>query len=66
MHLNQERSKKLANFIFRKKIIIEMKKLLLIPLLMMSLNALAQNIMTPELLWKLGRVTPLGLCILSQ
>ena len=30
---------------------------------MMSLNALAQNIMTPELLWKLGRVTPLGLSI---
>ena len=45
----------------RKKICIEMKKLLLIPLLMMSLNALAQNVMTPELLWKLGRLTPLGL-----
>ena len=28
---------------------------------MMSLNAMAQNVMTPELLWKLGRVTPLGL-----
>lgn len=27
----------------------------------MSLNAMAQNVMTPELLWKLGRVTPLGL-----
>ena len=40
-----------------------MKKLLLIPLLMMSLNAVAQNVMTPELLWKLGRVTPLGLSI---
>ena len=38
-----------------------MKKLLLIPLLMMTLNAVAQNVMTPELLWKLGRVTPLGL-----
>ena len=38
-----------------------MKKLLVIPLLMMSLNAMAQNVMTPELLWKLGRVTPLGL-----
>ena len=38
-----------------------MKKLLLIPLLLMSLNALAQNVMTPELLWKLGRLTPLGL-----
>ena len=38
-----------------------MKKLLLIPLIMMSLNAVAQNVMTPELLWKLGRVNPLGL-----
>lgn len=38
-----------------------MKKLLFIPLLLMSLNAMAQNIMTPELLWKLGRVTPLGI-----
>ena len=38
-----------------------MKKLLLIPLLMMTLNAVAQNVMTPELLWKLGRVTTLGL-----
>ena len=28
---------------------------------MMTLNAVAQNVMTPELLWKLGRVTPLGL-----
>ena len=45
----------------RKKICIEMKKLLLIPLLLMSLNALAQDVMTPELLWKLGRLTPLGL-----
>ena len=27
----------------------------------MSLNAMAQNVMTPELLWKLGRVTPLGI-----
>ena len=38
-----------------------MKKVLLIPLLMMSLTAMAQNVMTPELLWKLGRVTPLGI-----
>ncbi|MDI6032256.1 S9 family peptidase [Flavobacterium sp. LB2P84] len=38
-----------------------MKKVLLIPLLMMSLNAMAQNVMTPELLWKLGRVAPLGI-----
>lgn len=38
-----------------------MKKALLIPLIIMSLNAMAQNVMTPELLWKLGRVTPLGI-----
>ncbi|MFV8365342.1 alpha/beta fold hydrolase [Flavobacterium sp. XS1P27] len=38
-----------------------MKKILIIPLLMMSLTAMAQNVMTPELLWKLGRVTPLGI-----
>lgn len=38
-----------------------MKKILLLPLLMLSLNTMAQNVMTPELLWKLGRVTPLGL-----
>ncbi|MBA4275296.1 MAG: S9 family peptidase, partial [Flavobacterium sp.] len=37
-----------------------MKKILFITLTMMSLNATAQNIMSPELLWKLGRVTPLG------
>ena len=29
----------------------------------MSLNVMAQNVMTPELLWKLGRVTPLGISI---
>lgn len=28
---------------------------------MMSLNAIGQNVMSPELLWKLGRVTPLGI-----
>ena len=38
-----------------------MKKALLVPLIIMSLNAMAQNVMTPELLWKLGRVTPLGI-----
>lgn len=27
----------------------------------MSMNAVAQNVMTPELLWKLGRVSPLGI-----
>lgn len=43
--------------------IYKMKKVLLIPLLLMSLNVAAQNVMTPELLWKLGRVTPLGLSI---
>lgn len=45
----------------RNKTTNKMKKLLLIPLIMMSLNAVAQNVMTPELLWKLGRVNPLGL-----
>ena len=40
-----------------------MKKILLIPLLLMSLNAVTQNVMTPELLWKLGRVAPLGLSV---
>ncbi|SHM79503.1 S9 family peptidase [Flavobacterium xinjiangense] len=38
-----------------------MKKILFTTLIMMSINAMAQNVMTPELLWKLGRVTPLGL-----
>lgn len=38
-----------------------MKKILFTTLIMMSLNAMTQNVMTPELLWKLGRVTPLGL-----
>mgnify|MGYP006167769469 CR=1 FL=1 len=38
-----------------------MKKVLLTTLIMMSLNAIGQNVMSPELLWKLGRVTPLGL-----
>ncbi len=28
---------------------------------MMSLVATSQNVMTPELLWKLGRITPLGI-----
>lgn len=40
-----------------------MKKILLTTLTMMSLSAMAQNVMTPELLWKLGRVAPLGLSI---
>lgn len=38
-----------------------MKKVLLTTLIMMSLNAIGQNVMSPELLWKLGRVTPLGI-----
>lgn len=29
----------------------------------MGLNAISQEVMTPELLWKLGRVTPLGLSV---
>jgi dipeptidyl aminopeptidase/acylaminoacyl peptidase len=38
-----------------------MKKTLLLMLTMMGLTASAQNVMTPELLWKLGRISPLGI-----
>jgi dipeptidyl aminopeptidase/acylaminoacyl peptidase len=38
-----------------------MKKLLILTLGIMGLSANAQDVMTPELLWKLGRVTPLGI-----
>jgi dipeptidyl aminopeptidase/acylaminoacyl peptidase len=38
-----------------------MKKIVLITLTMISLNAMAQNVLSPELLWKLGRVTALGI-----
>jgi dipeptidyl aminopeptidase/acylaminoacyl peptidase len=51
----------MSNFNLYKKSIFTMKKILFTTLIMMSLNAMAQNVMTPELLWKLGRVTPLGL-----
>ena len=38
-----------------------MKKIVFITLIMMSLIATAQNTMSPELLWKLGRLTALGI-----
>ena len=38
-----------------------MKKLLILTLITMSINAVAQNFMSPELLWKLGRLSPLGI-----
>ena len=38
-----------------------MKKILLTTLTMMSLSAISQNVMTPETLWKLGRVSVLGI-----
>ncbi|PZX95095.1 S9 family peptidase [Flavobacterium aquariorum] len=38
-----------------------MRKTIFLMLTMMSLTASAQNVMTPELLWKLGRITPLGI-----
>ncbi|MCG2610193.1 S9 family peptidase [Flavobacterium sp. SM15] len=38
-----------------------MKKLLILTLGMMGLTASAQEVMTPELLWKVGRVTPIGI-----
>jgi dipeptidyl aminopeptidase/acylaminoacyl peptidase len=47
-------------FIFYQKSFIYIKKTLL-TLTMINLNAVPQNVMTPELLWKLGRITPLGI-----
>ena len=38
-----------------------MKKILFLTLTLISLDAMAQNVMTPELLWKLGRISPLGI-----
>ena len=38
-----------------------MKKLFFIILSTMSIAASAQQVLSPELLWKLGRVTPLGI-----
>lgn len=39
-----------------------MKKLLILTLITMSVNGIvAQNLMSPELLWKLGRISPLGI-----
>jgi dipeptidyl aminopeptidase/acylaminoacyl peptidase len=38
-----------------------MKKTTILILSIISLNAMSQNIMSPELLWKLGRVSVLGL-----
>lgn len=40
---------------------MKMKKLLILTIGMMGLTVSAQEVMTPELLWKLGRVTPLGI-----
>ena len=38
-----------------------MKKILFLTISMIGLTATAQNVMTPELLWQLGRVSPLGI-----
>ncbi|HQK41032.1 MAG TPA: S9 family peptidase, partial [Flavobacterium alvei] len=38
-----------------------MKKIVFITLIMMNLNAMAQNTMSPEMLLKLGRISALGL-----
>lgn len=38
-----------------------MRKILFLTLTMMSLNAMAQNVMSPETLWKLGRISALGI-----
>ncbi|TDP60143.1 S9 family peptidase [Flavobacterium dankookense] len=40
-----------------------MKKLFLISTIIMSTTSLAQEVLSPETLWKLGRVTPLGISI---
>lgn len=39
------------------------KRLLLLTLILTGINVMAQNVMSPELLWKLGRVTVLGLSV---
>ena len=38
-----------------------MKKLFLLTLISIGLNATAQNVLTPEMLWKLGRVSVIGI-----
>lgn len=38
-----------------------MKKLLILTLGIMGLTTMGQNVMSPELLWKLNRVTPVGI-----
>ena len=38
-----------------------MKKYIILTLSMISLTTTAQEVMTPELLWKLGRVSPIGI-----
>jgi len=40
-----------------------MKKLVLIATIIMSTNSFAQEVLSPETLWKLGRVTPLGISV---
>jgi dipeptidyl aminopeptidase/acylaminoacyl peptidase len=38
-----------------------MKKILILILFAMSLNVVSQNVLSPELLWKLGRISALGI-----
>ena len=38
-----------------------MKKLVILIIVLMGLTSNAQNVLSPELLWKLGRVTALGI-----
>ena len=38
-----------------------MKKVVCLALIALPLFCLAQNVMTPELLWKLGRVNAIGI-----
>lgn len=40
-----------------------MKKVIILALGLISINASAQQVMTPEMLWKLGRVNPVGITV---
>ncbi len=40
-----------------------LKKKILLLLFMTNLTVIAQNVMTPEMLWKLGRVSPVGISL---
>jgi hypothetical protein len=57
---NRDIFQKISNFSLDIKF-IPMKKYIILTLSMISLTTTAQEVMTPELLWKLGRVSPIGI-----